>query len=398
MSKPVRQNIADEGNKRIELIREVANLSIKINPDTTTEGRAMLAERLARMGTDSLNAMLIEMTERLGKKRKAERERNLFCYKCGTSWTPGYFSCTSCGSVDKGEGTARPTTQILGDSETFMGPWRLLPWQRPGTVGMFGGPGAGKSSLSAMIRPEIWLTKEQVPKPVGEMFRRLYGDGFMPQVYSVESAEDVESIIKSHFKGPVVLDSATALKLRDGLRASEVIVEWCHRNNERGLIILQVNKDGQSAGYMEIPHLVDAVVNITPDPWGVRAFRVNKSRWGPLGATYWGFDKQGRVEVPDFPAAYSVEGSPGNYWLHPFPINGAKWSGLLAALSGDENLHPRCASAAVRAPYMPSGFVEPMDVPERQRFAEEHGLIWLKPEDVGIGKDFSRPPEEEGEE
>lgn len=398
MSKAGRQSSADEGNKRIELIREVGNLHIKINHDTTIEGRALLTERLSRMSTDSLNAMLVDMTDRLNKKRKAERERNLYCYKCGTSWTPGYVTCTSCGSVDKGEGTARPTVQILGDSETFMGPWRMLPWQRPGTVGMFGGPGAGKSSLAAMVRPEIWLTKEQVPKPVGEMFRRLYGDGFMPQVYSVNSAEDVELVLKGHFKGPVVLDSATALKLRDGLRASEVIVEWCHRNNERGLIILQVNKDGQSAGYMEIPHLVDAVVNITPDPWGVRAFRVNKSRWGPLGATYWGFDKQGRVEVPDFPAAYSVEGSPGNYWLHPFPIGGAKWAGLLAALSGDENLHPRCASAAVRAPYMPSGFVEPMDVPERRRFAEEHGLKWIIPESVEIGKDFSKPPAEEGEE
>ena len=186
------------------------------------------------------------------------------------------------------------------------------------------------------------------------MFRRLYGDGFMPQVYSVESAEDVESILKSHFKGPVVLDSATALKLRDGLRASEVIVEWCHRNNERGLIILQVNKDGQSAGYMEIPHLVDAVVNITPDPWGVRAFRVNKSRWGPLGATYWGFDKQGASRCPTS-RQRTASREPRQLLAAPIPINGAKWSGLLAALSGDENLHPRCASAAVRAPTCPAG-------------------------------------------
>jgi hypothetical protein len=398
MSKSINSSRAEEAKRRVDLIREVVNITTKLNPEITTDGRAMLSDRASKMSADALDAMVIELQERLQKKRKTEKERNLYCYRCGTSWTPGYVACTSCGSVDKGEGTARPTVHISGDTETFMGPWRLLPWQRPGTVGMFGGPGAGKSSLSAMIRPEIWLTKEQVPKPVGEMFRRLYGEDFMPQVYSVESAEDVESILKGHFKGPVVLDSATALKLRDGLRASEVIVEWCHRNNERGLIILQVNKDGQSAGYMEIPHLVDAVVNITPDPWGVRAFRVNKSRWGPLGATYWGFDKQGRVEVPDFPAAYSVEGSPGNYWLHPFPINGAKWSGLLAAMSADEKLKPRCASAAVRAAYMPSGFVEPMDLPERKRFAEEHGLKWIDPDSIEIESDFSRPPQEEGEE
>jgi hypothetical protein len=392
MSKHMRQNGGLETNRKPELIREVANLSSKITPDMSAEVKAGLIDRTSRLSVEALEGMVLDLTDRLHKKQQSDRDRNIFCYRCGTSWAFGHLTCVSCGSSDRSEGTARPTTQISGDVETFMGPWRLLPWQRPGTVGMFGGPGAGKSSLSAMIRPEIWLTKEQVPKPVGEMFRRLYDDGFMPQVYSVENAEDVENVLKNHFKGPVILDSATALKLRDGLKASEAIVQWCQKHNERGLIILQVNKDGQSAGYMEIPHLVDAVVNISPDPWGVRAFRVNKSRWGPLGATYWGFDKQGRVEVPDFPASYSIEGTPGNYWLHPYPIPGAKWSGLLAALSGNEKLEPRRASAAVRAPYMDNGFVEPMDVHERKRFAEEHNLRWIDPEEV---KEFSNPPKEE---
>jgi hypothetical protein len=39
-----------------------------------------------------------------------------------------------------------------------------------------------------------------------------------------------------------------------------------------------------------------------------------------------------------------------------------------------------------------------MDVPERRRFAEEHGLKWLNPEKFEIDKDFSKPPQEEGEE
>ena len=80
MSKTARQSSADEANKRIELIREVTNLYIKINSETSADGRALLSERLSRMNTDSLNAMLIDMTERLNKKRKAERERNLYCY------------------------------------------------------------------------------------------------------------------------------------------------------------------------------------------------------------------------------------------------------------------------------------------------------------------------------
>lgn len=344
-------------------------------------------EKLQRLSVENLELVLLDYRDRADKHRKRPEQDNrpIYCYSCGSAWTPGYISCTSCGSIDQGRSEARPTVTVANDTETFMGPWRLLPWPRSGSVGVYGGPGSGKSSLAAMIRPLVWITKEQVPKPVGEMFRRLWSDGYMPQVHTVESADDVEAVLKMHYRGPIVLDSATALKLKDGLRATELMVEWSQLRDERALVIIQVNKGGDSAGYMEIPHKVDAVVNISPDPWGVRAFRVTKSRWSPLGATYWSFSEKGQVEVPDFPASYSVEGSPGGYWLHPFPIKGAKWHGLLAAMAGQDQLRPRSASAAVRATYMPSGFVEPMDVWERRRFAEAHGLRWVEPNEFQPG-------------
>jgi len=344
-------------------------------------------EKLQRLSVENLELVLLDYRDRSDKHRKRPEQDNrpIYCYSCGSAWTPGYISCTSCGSIDQGRSEARPTVTVVNDTETFMGPWRLLPWPRSGSVGVYGGPGSGKSSLAAMIRPLVWITKEQVPKPVGEMFRRLWSDGYMPQVHTVESADDVEAVLKMHYRGPIVLDSATALKLKDGLRATELMVEWSQLRDERALIIIQVNKGGDSAGYMEIPHKVDAVVNISPDPWGVRAFRVTKSRWSPLGATYWSFNEKGQVEVPEFPASYSVEGSPGGYWLHPFPIKGAKWHGLLAAMAGQDQLRPRSASAAVRATYMPSGFVEPMDVWERRRFAEAHGLRWVEPNEFQPG-------------
>jgi hypothetical protein len=368
---------------RTEAVGEIYDLAIELYPNWNRDRLNEHIERVSRLDLGDLQSMLGDYQEKLKRKSKSilTVDQEEFCYACGTAWAPGYITCIACGSTDRGVGTARPTVHVEHDKETFMGPWELLPWPRTGVVGMFGGPGAGKSSLAAMIRPKIWLTKEQVPKPVGEMFRRLWGGDFMPQVHVVKDARDVKKALSIHYQGPAVLDSATALKLKDGLEASEIMVEWAQERNERGLIIIQVNKAGESAGYMEIPHLVDAVINISPDPWGVRSFRVNKSRWSPLGATYWGFNEHGQVETPDFPASYSVEGTPGNYWLHPFPIRGSKWAGLLAAMSADDRLAPRCASAAVRAPYMPHGFVEPMDVHERRVFALQHGLTWIKPED-----------------
>ena len=38
------------------------------------------------------------------------------------------------------------------------------------------------------------------------------------------------------------------------------------------------------------------------------------------------------------------------------------------------HLEPKMASAAQVAPYMPSGFVQPMDYVERRAFAERAGL------------------------
>jgi hypothetical protein len=125
---------------------------------------------------------------------------------------------------------------------------------------------------------------------------------------------------------------------------------------------------------------VDAIIETSPDAWGVRAFQVRKSRWSSLDSRYWTFDAQGCVSMPTFDAAYSVEGGPGNYWLHPFPMKGAKWAGLLDELDEKHVMRPGIACAAMSASYMPHGFVTPQDTPERKRFAETHGLLWVTPE------------------
>lgn len=317
----------------------------------------------------------------MSQPEKNQIER--YCHRCGTPWVQFEIVCAACGSADWSDGEAIPRRTPSDDVKRFTGPWQMLPWPGQGTVGMFGGPGAGKSSLAALIRPRAWLTKEQVPKPVGDLFRRIWAnDGFMPLVKTVNSGEEVRQALLGIGRGPVVLDSSTALGLREGLIASHHLVRWAQEHNDRTLCIQQLTKGGDAAGFNEIPHLFDAVINIKPDSFGVRAFRITKCRWADMGATYWTFDEAGKIIVPDFPAAYSVEGGPGDYWLHPFPIRGGKWHQLLGAMASHDILEPKMASAAVRAPYMPSGFIVPMDTPARRRFAESHGLTWVTPEDV----------------
>jgi hypothetical protein len=242
--------------------------------------------------------------------------------------------------------------------------------------------------MAALVEPTLWITKEQEPKPVGMMWRRLLPHIPVPPVAAVNVPRDVQHLLDLHSTGPIVLDSLTAFGLRDALLIAHMLVNWCQDNNERVLAVLQVTKSGDSAGYMEIPHLFDTMINLSPDPWGVRAFRVLKSRWSALESVYWSFDADGRIDTPAFPAAYSVEGKPGQYWLHPFPLSGAKWAGMLDVLQGNGKrpslLRPGIACAAVAASYMDQGFLLPMDDHERRRFAEANGLTWLTPADAHL--------------
>jgi DNA-directed RNA polymerase subunit RPC12/RpoP len=307
----------------------------------------------------------------------------VYCYRCATPIKKDMVQCPRCGSTDLYDvRAAQPTIEAPDDVRIFAPPWDMLPWPTQGSVSVTGPPGSGKSSLLALIEPSEWLTKEQDPKPVAAMFRRL---GLkMPRIIRVETVEHVAEALSMVTRGPVVLDSLTAFGLIEALQIAHVLSAWSSENDNRVAAVLQVNKMGQSAGYMELQHLFDACVEIGADPFGVRAFHVWKSRWSPLGDRYWRFGKKGRIESPRFKGSYSVEGLPGSYHLHPFPMKGSKWAGLLAWADVGCVLHPGSASAAIRAHYMPNGFLDPEDVDERRLFAEEHGLVWLEPEEVMI--------------
>jgi hypothetical protein len=284
--------------------------------------------------------------------------------------------------MDRALGTARPNHPVGSDHVFFGGPWNLVPWPKQGAVSLFGGPGSGKSSIAALTDPSTYLTREQEPKPVGAMFRRILGR--VPPIHVVDTPEQVRQILSQIHVGPIALDSLTAFGLMEALEVAQILVEWCRRNNDRSLAIIQINSRGESHGYMEIPHLFDCNVFLGPDQLGIRTFSVTKSRWCPEESTYWTFDENGKVAIPTFQAAYSVEGLPGNYYLHPYPMRGAKWSHLLDLLASTGHLETRVASAAIVAPYMPHGFLVPMDHVERRRFAERNGVRWIDPSDEEI--------------
>jgi hypothetical protein len=302
-----------------------------------------------------------------------------YCFNCGTPWNDfEEIICPKCGSADKSELSAKPLIRTQDEFTRFEGPWKHIPWPTQGTVAIYGGPGTGKSSLSSLIRPKYWLTKEQEPKPASMMFRRVTPDN-MPEIIALDTAEEVAHALQNISEGPIVVDSLTAFGLKESLEVAHMIVNWSREREDKALAILQANQGGGAAGYLEIPHLFDAVIEIAHDPWGVRVFRIEKSRWCGLENVYFNFNEEGKISKPEFEAAYSVEGNSGSYYLHPFPVRGAKWSGLVAALADNDLLKAGTCSSAQIAPYMEHGFIEPMDSQDRKRFAEQAGLEWIDP-------------------
>jgi hypothetical protein len=310
----------------------------------------------------------------------ASAKRDTYCYRCGTVWRELWVVCQHCGGTDRSTGASRPTVIVSESSVKFQGPWRMINWPAPGIVMIFGGPGAGKSSLAAMIRPKAWITSEQAPKPVKPLFDRV-APGHMPVVYPAKTPDHVAHILSQIHEGPLVTDSLSAFGGIAGLTVAKMMQEWAAPHDERALGIVQVTKGGDAAGFMALPHLVDAVVSVAKDVSGMRLFNIEKCRWSPEGSVYWAFGEKGEVIAPDFPAAYSVAGET-TLWLQPFPMGRTNWSDLLTLLDKLELLEPGTASAAHWAYYMPHHFLEPRDLPQRRAFAENVGLRWISPAEV----------------
>jgi hypothetical protein len=144
------------------------------------------------------------------------------------------------------------------------------------------------------------------------------------------------------------------------------------------LLIQQINAAGAGAGFLELPHLVDACGLIEKDT--VRRLSFWKNRMGPIGSVLFTIGANGVDAIRLDQASYSVEGEPGEYRLHPWPLPGGKWAGLFdRAWKGKKAppAVPGLACAALPVAGYPGGVLRPLDQADRRRFAELHGLRWV---------------------
>jgi len=308
-------------------------------------------------------------------------EHRRYCMACGSPWVGNALSCASCGRVGTpSAGSTHPIEAGDVDSYPLRGQWSVLERFPAGSVvAITGGPGSGKSSICAILEPTTWATTEQTPKQVGNFFRRL---GIpVPEVFPTTNKASVKAALKGTEAGLFVLDSLTQVGTwTEQAAVLSMITEWARYAPGRyAIVILQVNGRGDAAGLMELPHMVDTNSHIDVDELsGYRTWSADKHRNGPLFSLMFSVGAKGIGTIDGLAqaASYSVEGAPGGYRLHPWPMRGAKWSEYLDAIKPP----PGWASCAILAPSYPRGIYEPGDVDARRKFAEIQGLKWLSPE------------------
>ncbi len=268
------------------------------------------------------------------------------------------------------------------------GPWEVLHiWPEATVVSVTGGPGTGKSTLLAMLKPDLWATAEQTPRravvTLVRAQRAIAEEYERRDIAPIKTPRDVEARLVDLPGGLFALDSLTRVGAWDEqVRILEVIAEWTHAGEgRRAVVILQHNKRHEGAGLNSVPHLVDACLDVYQDISGLRVLSCWKNRSGDPTARYFQLGADG-VRSPDFGrAAWSVEGDAGAYTLHPWPLRGAMWGGVLDALFGRGGRElgvavPGIAGCGIYQPGYPRNVLEPGDVEQRQRFAEAHGLTW----------------------
>lgn len=305
----------------------------------------------------------------------------LWCYDCGYAVPVDVISCPACGGGDITDGPTRPEVEIQREADAFPWPWELLSFPPGFALVLNGGPGLGKTSLAALLRPQHWLTNEMQPAEVGAFMRRIAPGARVPMVHITHDPDEVAGALLAAGRGDLlVIDSVTGLGLEGGPVALRAMRGWAQRNAGRVVAINQVAKDDRGAGRMRLAHDPDVVAYVRGDVAGRRRLDVTKNRGGRLFSAVYTFDKRGQLALPSFKGAYSVEGDPGSYRLAPVPTDGAKWDQLYRHLPEDVAIEST-ASCARRFDRYKSGWLEPEDLDERRAFAEAHGLRWISPGD-----------------
>ena len=307
------------------------------------------------------------------------------CFDCAAQVEPDALVCSACGSAELTYGRSKARQPIVLESPELPWPWSTAIRSLPagGLVGLYGAKGSGKSSLAAVLQPDLWLTSEQSNEQASATLTYAQGASWTPtEVQAVGTPDEVRAHLAQVHEGLVVLDSATRCGgLREQLAALESMEAWANGGpGRRGLVVLQVNDKGEPAGLTELEHAVTTICGVIGEESGLRRIITEKNRFGPLGVAYFRLGSKG-LERPQLRYSYSVEGAHGQYRLVPWPTPGARWAGLLDALftsaEGEVFAVAGLASAGRQVPGYPNDRLLPADVDERRAFAEAHGLTWL---------------------
>lgn len=304
--------------------------------------------------------------------------RRHYCSVCLTPKRPGHLFC-HCGSSSFSPADRPLVAERLYRAQRYDLPWPWLvleDWQPGMLVLLAGGPGSGKSSLAALLRPSLWLTSEQEPAEAAALLARC-GGGEVPPVQPVRDVQELRQAIDRAEPGLWVVDSVTEIGTWDEQQhILRHIAERTRGSGSRSCIIQQINAKGEGAGMMALPHLVDASALIEKED--VRRLTFWKNRGGAIGSAIFGLGANGVTRPNLAIASYSVEGQAGRYRLHPWPLSGARWAGLFDAMwKNPARARPGLACAAMPVAGYPGGVLQPPDVEERKRFAELNGLIWV---------------------
>ena len=319
----------------------------------------------------------------LGETKAVTSEGRL-CFDCAYPvMDKNVAVCPRCHSQDLDDRRSRPKKTEPRFAPTLPFPWHTMRFELGGTGLISGGPGSGKTTSTMKMVPTRFLTSEQHPEKVGQLFYRLYPNGTPPLISSVSSWEHLaDDLIGLNEDDLVIVDSISQLSAphMSGRIVGECI-QMVQQSSARCWVIAQFTKDGSMLGPNELNHLVDAVAKIPADNLGMRRLILEKNRFGKLTSTYFAIGDSGIIE-PHFTYAYSVEGPAGNYRLNMYPMKrGAAFAGIFSSLE-EAGVGPLegFASAAIPSGIYRTGFAEPDDANMRRQFAEAHGLEWLTPQ------------------
>ncbi len=239
------------------------------------------------------------------------------------------------------------------------------------------------TSICLKLSPTLFISTEQEIEEVAHAWYRIMADSgvqvpIITNTYSWEQLE--EDLLQLKSGDRVIVDSIS--QLATGPESSDVVrrvIEHVRKAGAVAVFIAQFTKDGGMLGPNMLNHMVDVVCTIPDDDLGLRRLTASKNRFGSLFAQYFTLTANG-VEEQDFPYAYSVEGSAGNYSLRLFPMKPSKFGGIFDALVDAGCLIEGLASCAIACRGYRAGFAEPSDVEWRRIFAEQHGLEWISPQ------------------